>query len=50
MLFRELNEQEQAEFRASARANYVPFSPIKGIWHPIYQDECVKINAESSSR
>ena len=48
MLFRELNETEEKEFRSWARENYVVFSPIKGIWHPVVQDECIKMNRERS--
>ena len=46
-LFRELSEEETAKFQKWARDNYVPFSPIKGVWHPVVQAECVKINASS---
>jgi len=45
-LFRELDAEEEAEFRKWSRENYVPGEPINGVWHPICQDECVKINAE----
>lgn len=46
MLFRELSEDEKVSFRAWARENYTPLEPIKGIWHPVVQEECAKINAE----
>lgn len=45
-LFRELTKQEEAEYRQWARDNYVKFAPIKGVWHPVIQDECVKINSK----
>jgi hypothetical protein len=45
-LFRELNAEEEAEFRKWARDNYKPMSEIQGIWHPVVQDECTKINKE----
>jgi hypothetical protein len=45
-LFRQLTEEEEKEFRQWARDNYEPYSEIKGIWHWIVQDECVKINKE----
>ncbi len=45
-LFRDLSPDEEQEFRDWARQNYVPYSEIKGIWHPVVQDECVKINKE----
>ena len=50
MLFRELSEAEEKEFRGWARKFYVPLEPIKGIWHPVVQDECTKINSEVGSR
>ena len=46
MLFRELNEIEEKEFRNWARENYTPLDIIKGIWHPVVQDECTKMNRE----
>jgi hypothetical protein len=46
--FRELNPIEEAEFRKHARENYKPFTAINGVWHPIYQLECVQINKEAS--
>lgn len=48
MFFRDISEEEQKEFRQWARDNYTPFSDIKGIWHPVVQDECTKINQEKS--
>lgn len=45
-LFRELSEDEKAEFRAWARENYKRGEPISGIWHPEAQAECVRMNAE----
>ena len=44
MLFRELTETEEQEFREWAHDNYKPLSPIKGVWHPVVQAECVQIN------
>lgn len=44
-LFKDLNENQEAEFRQWARDNYTPFTPIEGIWHPAIQDECAKINS-----
>jgi hypothetical protein len=46
MMFRELSEDEKVSFRAWARENYTPMEPIQGIWHPVVQEECAKINAE----
>jgi hypothetical protein len=44
-LFKELNENQETEFRRWARDNYEPLTPIEGIWHPVIQDECAKINS-----
>jgi hypothetical protein len=46
-MFRDLNEQQEQEFRAWARKTYQPLTPINGVWHPVVQDECAKINAEA---
>lgn len=43
-LFRDLSADEEATFRQWARDNYVPLTDIRGIWHPVVQDECRKIN------
>ena len=43
-LFRELSEGDVVQFRAWARNNYEPLTPIKGIWHPVVQEECTKMN------
>lgn len=48
MVFRYLSDEEELIFRGQARINYIPFQPIEGIWHPVYQDECVRINHELS--
>ena len=47
-MFRDLTADEVAVFRADARANYKPLQPISGVWHPVYCDECVRINREYS--
>ena len=49
LLFKQLDEAEQAKARQWARDNYRKFSPINGIWHPIVREECAKINAETES-
>lgn len=46
-LFKELSPEEEAEFRAHTRANYVPGSEIKEIYHPVWQDEARKMNREA---
>ena len=45
-LFKILSNEEQKEYRKWARENYKVTEPIKGLWHPIVQDECVKMNEE----
>lgn len=49
-LFRELSSEEEKEFRQWSRSNYKPFDDIRGIWHPIVQDECIKMNEEAGRR
>lgn len=48
-LFRDLTPQEETTFRAWARENYKPFSDIRGVWHPVVQDECRKMNADKNN-
>ncbi len=43
-LFRDLSPEEEKEFRNWANEHYQLLSPIKGIWHPVVQNECVKMN------
>jgi len=45
-LWRNLSPEEEKEFRQAAREKYEPFSDISPLWHPVYIDECVKINVE----
>ena len=46
-LFNEdLSEAEIKAHKQWARSNYKVHSPIKGIWHPIVQEECAKMNKE----
>lgn len=45
-MWRDLSPAEEESFRKWARENYKPRSPISGIWHPVVQEECVKINIE----
>lgn len=44
-LFRKLTVVEEHVWRNWAQSNYVPFTPIDGLWHPVVQDECAKINS-----
>lgn len=46
MIFRVLTPAEEAGFRRWARDNYQPGSPILGVWHPVVQEECTRINRE----
>jgi hypothetical protein len=45
-MFRSLDENEQAQMKAWARANYKPGTPINPTWHPALQAECEKMNGE----
>ena len=46
-LFNEdLSPAEIKAHKQWARSNYKVHSPIKGIWHPIVQGECAKMNQE----
>jgi hypothetical protein len=44
-LFRHLTNEEEVKFRQWARENYVKYSEINPIWHPVVRDECEKINS-----
>ena len=46
MLFKKLENAEDLEFRQWARENYKPLDPIKGVWHPVIQDECKMMNEQ----
>jgi hypothetical protein len=48
MFFRKLSPGEDDCFRRAARQDYGPFTSISGLWHPVYQDECVRINNEKA--
>lgn len=45
-MFRTLSAEEELEFKQWARENYVPLTPIEGIWHPVIQAECAQINRD----
>ena len=47
-IFRDLTPAEEIEFRKWARETYQPFTKISGVWHPVVQDECIKINKENA--
>lgn len=44
-LFKSLSKDEEKNYRKWARDNYTPIENIPGIWHPVIQDECVRMNA-----
>jgi hypothetical protein len=46
ILFRQLSDGEELEFRQAARDHHKPGEPIESSWHPIYRDECRLINEE----
>jgi len=48
MFFRTLTPTEEDQFRSWARDNYEPGAEIKGTWHPVVQDECVRINQKAA--
>jgi hypothetical protein len=48
ILFRQLSDGEELEFRQAARDQYKPGEPVESSWHPIYRDECRLINEEFS--
>jgi hypothetical protein len=50
MLFRKLTEAEIVDFKKWARESYKPYEDISGIWHPVVQAECVKINEETDNK
>lgn len=48
MFFRTLTPVEESKFRKWAHENYKTGSEIKGCWHPVTQDECVKMNRRNA--
>lgn len=46
-LFKELTEKEVKEFKAWAHKNYKLCSEINGVWHPVVQEECARINRKA---
>jgi hypothetical protein len=49
-MFDDLTPEREAEFKDWARANYKPLTAIKGVWHPVTQAECVRMNDEMFGR
>ena len=51
-LFKELKpegDEIESEYRTWARENYIPFTEIKSVWHPVVQSECIRINEEQTN-
>lgn len=46
-LFKELSKDEEQPYRDHARANYVVGTEIETVFHPIWQDECRRMNEEA---
>jgi len=46
--YRELDENEEKEFRKWARDNYISGDPVKAVWHPVVRNECSIIDNEST--
>ena len=47
VLFNNLDPEMVAEYRQDARENHDAGDEIKTIWHPVYRDECAKIDDEA---
>lgn len=47
-IWKKLSEEEKEEYRNWARNNYKPLSHINGLWHPIIQLECVRMNIKQT--
>lgn len=45
IMFRDLDDNEEKEFRQWVRDNYKKNDPIPEIWHPVCVDECQIINS-----
>jgi hypothetical protein len=50
ILFRHLDPAEVEDFKAWARDNYVPGTPVSPLWHPVIREECRLINAARPKR
>ena len=46
-IYRELNPEEEQDFRDWARENFKPGGEVNQAWHPVVRDECLKIELES---
>ena len=45
--WKQITEHEKGEYQKWARLNYRPYTDIKGVWHPVVQEECVQMNKET---
>lgn len=45
-LFRTLSPEEEAEFRAYARANFTAETPLNTSYHPVVQDEMIRMGCK----
>ena len=48
-LFRDLNTEEEQQFRSWARDNWTPGMEINNFWHPVIRDEIRVMQRESRS-
>lgn len=46
-IWKELTPEEADDFRNWATENYTPGDEINACWHPVVQEACIKMNAES---
>lgn len=47
LLFKQLTADEARTYRQWARTHYKLLTPIPGIWHPVVQAECTRMNREA---
>lgn len=45
--FRELDSDEENQFRKWARDNHKPGGEISSVWHPVVRNECYKMDREA---
>jgi hypothetical protein len=46
-LFKHLSDKEVLEFKQAARETFKAGDLISALWHPVYREECKKIDRES---
>lgn len=47
LMFKELTEEEIAEYKRQVRKNYQVGNEINPLWHPVYREECHLMNEEA---